>query len=173
LALPLVFTQGPVLAMIPKHKTTREEKIAFTLRLFDSSNDGEIVAAVHALKRILQALGTDWDGLARGFEKVLNSNGGGAITQEDMRRAIDDAYAKGVQDAENSLHGVNDFHSTDGNAGWETIALYCQRNKHRLEVKHHDFIDKMASQTVWGREPSERQHQYLHSLFYKLGGKLT
>jgi hypothetical protein len=31
----------------------------------------------------------------------------------------------------------------------------------------------MASHTVYGREPTSRQHQYMHSLFYKLGGKIT
>ena len=29
----------------------------------------------------------------------------------------------------------------------------------------------MASRTVYGREPTEKQHKYLHSLFFKLGGK--
>ena len=38
---------------------------------------------------------------------------------------------------------------------------------------HHEFIDDMASRTVYGREPTPRQHQYLHSLFFKLGGKIT
>jgi hypothetical protein len=159
--------------MTPKHKTTREEKIAFTLRMLDSDNNGDVIAAVHALKRQLQAMGTDWGGLARGFEKILNSNGGGAITQEEMRKAIDDAYAMGVHDAENRLHGANDFYNTDGKPGWEAVALFLQRNKDRLEAKHHQFVDDMASRTVYGREPTEKQHKYLHSLFYKLGGKLT
>jgi hypothetical protein len=91
--------------MTPKHKTTREEKIAFTLRMLDSDNNGDVIAVVHALKRQLRAMGADWDGLARGF----------------------------------------------------TIK----------------FVDDMASRTVYGREPNEKQHKYLHSLFYKLGGKLT
>jgi hypothetical protein len=42
-----------------------------------------------------------------------------------------------------------------------------------LDAKHHEFVDDMASRTVWGREPTERQHKYLHSLFFKLGGKIT
>jgi hypothetical protein len=45
--------------MTPKHKTTREEKIAFMLRMLDSDNNGDVMAAVHALKRQLQAMGTD------------------------------------------------------------------------------------------------------------------
>jgi hypothetical protein len=115
--------------MTPKHKTTREEKIAFALRLLDSDKAGEIVAAVYALKRLLQSMGTDWDGLARGFEKILNSNGGGAITQEEMRKAIDDAYAAGVQDTENKFHGANDFHNADGKPAWEAVALFLHVTK--------------------------------------------
>jgi hypothetical protein len=43
----------------------------------------------------------------------------------------------------------------------------------RADLKHHEFIDKVAAQTVWGDEPTERMHKYLHSLFYKLGAKIT
>jgi hypothetical protein len=159
--------------MTPRHKTTREEKIAYTLRLLDSDQSGEIVAAVHALKRMLQSLGTDWDGLAKGFEKILNGGGAGAITQAQMQKAISDAYTAGVQDAENKMHGTTDFQNTDGKPPWEAIALFLQRNKNRLDTKHHEFVDDMASRTAFGREPTERQHKYLHSLFYKLGGKIT
>ena len=159
--------------MTPKHKTTREEKIAYTLRLLDSDQAGEIVAAVHALKRLLQSLGTDWDGLATGFEKIHNGGSGGAITQAEMQKKISDAYAAGVQDAENRTHGAHDFQNTDGKPSWDAIALFLQSNKNRLDARHHEFVDDMASRTVFGREPTERQHRYLHSLFHKLGGKLT
>jgi len=50
---------------------------------------------------------------------------------------------------------------------------YAQRQKHRLPERHHEFIDDMASRTVYGREPTPKQHQYLHSLFFKLGGRIT
>ena len=90
-----------------------------------------------------------------------------------MQKAISDAYAAGVQDAENKLHGATDFQNADGSLSWEAIALFLQRNKHRLPVRNHEFVDKMAAQTVWGREPSPPQHKYLKSLFYQLGGKIT
>jgi len=38
---------------------------------------------------------------------------------------------------------------------------------------HHAFVDDVAARTVYGREPTPNQHKYLHSLFYKLGGKIT
>jgi hypothetical protein len=152
--------------------TSREQKIAYALRLLDSDKPGEVFAAAQGLKRLLQALGTDLDGLAHGFEKILSSNGK-AITQADMQKALADAYAAGVQEAENRLHGAHDFQNTDGKPPWEAIALFLQRNKNRLNARHHEFVDDMASRTAFGRQPTERQHKYLHSLFYKLGGKIT
>jgi hypothetical protein len=152
--------------------TSREQKIAHTLRLLASDKQGEVFAAAQALIRLLQALGTDLDGLARGFEKIIGGNGK-AITQAEMQQAISKAYAAGAPDAENRTHGAHDFQSTDGKPPWEAITLFLQRNKNRLDARHHDFIDDMASRTAFGREPTERQHKYLHSLFYKLGGKIT
>ena len=103
--------------------TSREQKIAHTLRMLTSNQQGEVFAAVQALKRLLEALGTDLDGLARGFEKILNG-GGKAITQAEMQKAIADAYAAGIQDAENKAHGAHDFQNTDGSLPWEAVALF-------------------------------------------------
>ena len=52
------------------------------------------------------------------------------------------------------------------------IARYVHREKRRLADKHHEFIDAIAI-ALRGWEPTQKQHQYLHSLFYKLGGRLT
>ena len=60
----------------------------------------------------------------------------------------------------------------DGTLEWGEVALFVQREKHKLPRKHHEFIDDMASRSVYGREPTPKQHQYLHSLFFKLGGKI-
>jgi hypothetical protein len=68
---------------------------------------------------------------------------------------------------------VSDFHGIDSKPSWEDVALFCQREKYRLDARHHEFIDDMASRSAWGREPTEKQHKYLHSLFFKLGGKIT
>ena len=70
-------------------------------------------------------------------------------------------------------HGTGAFRNTDGALEWTEVALYCQREKQRLPSKHHEFIDDMASRTVYGREPTPKQHQYLRGLFFKLGGKIT
>jgi hypothetical protein len=149
----------------PKTPTTLEQKIAMTIRLLDSDRDGEIIATVHALKRVLASAGTDLNGLARGIENLGKNTG---ISNEERKKIWDTA----VQHTENRLHGADEFIDSSGKPTWQSVALYCQRNKQRLAPKHHEFIDKVASQTVYDREPTERMHKYLFSLFLQLGGKI-
>jgi hypothetical protein len=159
---------------LPPEITTPRDKrhgsrLGDVIRRLSSSNDGEIVATVYAMRRVLKSVGTDLHGLA----EHLEAPNGQHIPEEKMQRVWDAAYACGVQDTENRQHGSDDFLGTDGKPTWEAVALFLQRNKHRLDPKHHEFIDDMAARTAWGHEPTERQHKYLHSLFYKLGGKIT
>jgi hypothetical protein len=144
-------------------KKTLEERIADVIRLLASDKYGDIIAAAHALKRVLHSAGTDIHGLAHGIENL-----GRGISNEERKKIWDTA----VQHTENRLHGADEFIDSSGKPGWQAVALYCQRNKHRLNVKHHNFIDKVASQTVYDREPTERMHKYLFSLFLQLGGKI-
>jgi hypothetical protein len=146
-------------------KKTLEQRIAMVVRLLASDNDGEILAAAAALKRTLASAGTDINGLAHGIENLGKST----VVPDEIKKKIWDAA---VQHTENRLHGADDFINADGKPTWQSVALYCQRNKQRLAPKHHDFIDKVASQTVYDREPTERMHKYLFSLFLQLGGKI-
>jgi len=144
-----------------------------------SANDGERVAAVLGIQRIMQTIskdgGVDIHALADRIEKA-----NGSLSDADkqkIRSEIENAraigYAEGVKAAEAKQHGAGAFRNTDGKLDWTEVALYCQRQKHRLDPKHHNFIDDMAARTVYGREPTPNMHKYLHSLFYKLGGKIT
>jgi hypothetical protein len=159
---------------LPPEITTRRDerhgsRLGDIIRRLSSSSDGEIVATVLAMRRILESAGVDVHGLA----EHLEAPNGKGVTEADLKRVFDSGYAKGIEDTQNKQHGANDFRSTDGKPDWDSVALYLQRNIHRLDAKHHDFVNDMAARTVWGREPTERQHKYLHSLFYKLGGKIT
>ena len=147
----------------PKTPTTLEQRIGMTIRLLASDKDGEIIAAVHALKRVLESAGTDLNGLAHGVENL-----GKGVSNEERRKIWDAA----VEHTENRLHGADDFIDSSGKPTWQSVALYCQRNKHRLAPKHHEFIDKVAAQVPWDREPTERMHKYLFSLFLQLGGRI-
>jgi len=151
-------------------------KLGKTIRLLASNSRGEAFAALCAIARLLESQGYTFHTLA---EHVENANGS-SLSEDDkkkIRSEIENAralgYAEGVNAAEARQHGTGAFRNTDGALEWTEVALYCQREKHRLPDKHHESIDDMASRTVWGREPTPKQHQYLHSLFFKLGGELT
>jgi len=149
----------------PKTPLTLEQRLAAVVRLLASNSDGEVLAAVQALRRTLQSAGTDINGLAQGIENLGKST----VVPDEIKRKIWDAA---VQHTENRLHGADDFIDSSGKPTWEAVALFCQRNKQRLDTRHHPFIDDMASRTVWGHEPTEKQHKYLFALFLKLGGKI-
>ena len=110
-----------------------------TIRLLASDKDGEIIAAVNALKRTLTSAGTDLNGLAHGVENL-----GKGISNEERKKIWDAA----VQHTENRLHGADDFIDSTGKPTWEAVALFCQRNKQRLDTRHHQFIDDMASRSA-------------------------
>jgi len=150
-------------------------KLGKPIRLLASTSQGEAFAALCAIARLLEAYRLTFHELADHVE-----NGGGGLSEADKQKisaAIESArsegYAEGVKAAESKQHGTGAFRNTDGALEWTEVARYCQREKQRLPTKHHEFIDDMASRTVYGREPTPKQHQYLHSLFFKLGGKIT
>jgi hypothetical protein len=146
--------------------TTLEGRLAQLIRLACSNHEGEAIAAG---LRTLKATGAnDIHALAERIEKP----NGSSLSDTEMRKLYDAGYHAGVQATENKYHGVNDFLNADGKPNWDAVALFVQRNKDRLDAKHHEFIDDMASRTVYGREPTEKQHRYLHCLFFKLGGKI-
>jgi len=133
-----------------------------------SDSQGEALAALCAIARLLETHGRTFHDLA---DHVENANGGG-LSEDDKKKIkseIENAraigYAEGVKAAEAKQHGTGAFRNTDGKLEWAEVVLFVQREKHRVPSKHHEFIDDMASRTVYGREPSPKQHQYLHSFF--------
>src|SRR5215468_3500415 len=151
-------------------------KLAKPIRLLASDSQAEALAALCAIARLLESHGHSFHTLADHVENINGSSLSDADTQR-IRSEIESAraigYAEGVKAAEAKQHGAGAFRNTDGKLDWTEVALYCQRQKHRLDPKHHNFIDDMAARTVYGREPTPNMHKYLHSLLYKLGGKIT
>jgi len=154
-------------------------KIAACVRMLLAS-EGERNAAMGGLQRIMRSLGeankNDVHAIADRIEGSANGNLPDSV-KEKLRLAIEDAraqgYAEGVRAAESKHHGTGAFRNSDGTLDWKEVALFVQREKHRLNFRTHEFIDKMAANTVWDREPTQNQHKYLHSLFHQLGGKIT
>src|SRR5215469_14823556 len=144
-------------------------KLGKPIRLLASDSKGEAFAALCAIARLLQSHGYTFHTLA---DHVENSSGLSEDDKKKIRGEIENAraigYAEGVRAAESKQHGTGAFRNTDGTLEWTEVALFVQRQKHRLPENYHEFVDDMASRTAWGREPTPRQHQYLHSLFFKL-----
>jgi hypothetical protein len=157
--------------MLPSELTTpRDErhgsKIGDLIRRLTSENEHEVLATVRAMDRTLKTAGADFHALAEHLEKS-------SVPDTEREVIWNTAWAAAVQNAQSKQHGTGDFRNTDGKPDWIAVALFLQRNKDRLEFRHHQFVDDMAAHTVWEHEPTERQHRYLHSLFFKLGGRLT
>ena len=143
------------------------------VRRLSSTSDGEVVNTARALGRELNAAGVGFHELAKHIESPLLTDALKQKIFEDFKHARAAGYQEGIKAAEARQHGIGTFRNTDGKLDWAEVALFVQREKHRLPDKHHEFVDDMAARTVYGREPTPKQHQYLHSLFYKLGGKVT
>jgi hypothetical protein len=134
----------------------RGSRLSNVIRLLCSNSHGEIIATVHAMRRMLESCGADIHALADHIEKANGSLND--ADRQKIRAEIENAraigYAEGVKAAEARRHGTGTFSNSDGKLEWTEVALFLQREKHRLPVKHHEFIDDMASRTVYGREPT-------------------
>jgi hypothetical protein len=148
-----------------------EERIASLVRMLGTEQDGEALNTVSVLRRTLASRNLTFTDLGDGIEKLAT----GGLTQSEMERISDAAYAKGLSDAKRESTGAQAVFGLrpDGSHDWGEIALACQRAKSRLEAKHHQFVDDMASRLTWGQEPSEKQGRYLLSLFRQIGGRIA
>jgi hypothetical protein len=129
-------------------------KLAKILPLLTSNRDGEVVSTARAIVRTLNSAGLDIYALVNCIE---NSD----TNQSAFRAVYQAGYDAGLADAER-----------ERDSEWSDVALFLQRNKHRLDIKHHDFIDDMVERGSWF-EPTEKQLKYLYGLFRKLGGKVS
>jgi hypothetical protein len=147
-----------------------ETRIADLVRRFGSDFEGEIIATWRALKRLLASRDVTFTDLGDAIEKLAT----GGLEEDAMRRIFDAGYAKRGEEIERERAEAQAVFGLrlDGSTDWEAIALYCQKEKHRIEAKHHEFIDDMSSRMAWGREPTEKQGKYLISLFRGIGGRM-
>jgi hypothetical protein len=122
-------------------------RLAKLLRMLSSNREHEVVAAAQALCRTLEGAGADIHALAAIVEH------GGELNQAEMKKLYDAGYQDGVRAVENKRHGPDDFRDIDGLPSWHEMALWCQQRNDRLRGNEREFIDDMASLTVW-REPT-------------------
>jgi hypothetical protein len=163
---------------LPRELTTRRDdrhgsKLGDIFRRMTTNSEGEAFAGMRAIARLLAAHGQTFHELADHLE-----NGGGGLSEDDkkkIRSEIENAraigYAEGVKAAESKQHGTGEFRNT------RSIG---RKSRFTASARSTAFLASItSSSTIWphapctGREPTPKQHQYLHSLFYKLGGKIT
>jgi hypothetical protein len=148
---------------------TFESKLADLVRRLGTDFDGEALATWSALKRLLASQGVTFTDLGDAVEKLAT----GGLEEAEMKRVFDAGLAKGAENEARKRHEEDAVFGLcpDGSPDWEAVALHMQRSKARLETRHHEFIDKMASRVIW-REPSEKEGKYLLSLFRQIGGRI-
>jgi hypothetical protein len=157
---------------LPAEITTRRDdrhgsRLGDIIRRLSSSSDGEIVATVHAMLRMLQSCGADIHALADHIE-----NGGMSEKyQEEVRAQIKKAhevgYERGVRAAETRFR-------PDGKLEFSEVALFVERHIKRLPPDKHEFIRKMALYARQQLEPSPKQGKFLFDLFVQyLGGRIV
>jgi hypothetical protein len=151
--------------MSGNYPTSVANRLAGLIRMLSSPNEGEVVAAARAMLRMLKTAGSDIHALA---DHVANN---GNISEAEMQRVLDAGIQIGMRRTEARLNGSGNFRNADGRPDWHEIARYCQLNIARLDAKQHQFVNNMASRTVW-HGLTERQQKYLYSLFCQLGGRI-
>jgi hypothetical protein len=137
-------------------------KLGKLIRLLASDRDGEVLAAVHAIKRALGAEKLDLHTLA---EKIETPANGKKYTEAD---AIE-IYQRGVQDGREAAErqGPVTF-STVGEPSWHDIACQCAAQSARLQPREKEFVEDMVRWTVHGGEPTEKQAKWLRAIYARM-----
>jgi hypothetical protein len=133
-------------------------KISKLIRMLSSQEDGEVLGAVRALRRTLQANKLDIHALAKRIE-----NGGG-FDEHESREHYRAGFMAGLQ-AANQAQSSGRYEPPS----WAEMARACQKQAHRLTERERKFVNNMAARTVYG-DLSEAQGKWLESIFYRLGG---
>ena len=135
-------------------KPSRFGSIQKLIRLLSSSNDGEALAAVHALQRVLREEGTDIHELATRLE---------GLSQAEMKKLYDAGFKEGKSSA--AAAPVN--FSNVGPSFYEMANEIKQEGDGRLSQKETDFVDDMVRWCA-RREPTEKQAKWLHALYCRI-----
>ena len=126
------------------------ERLGKVFLLLASSHDGEKLAAMHALNRALEANGVDHHTLVARMAKPWLSDGSKEQFKAEIANARALGRSEGMREAE-AKRGIEDgFVNTDGSDDWRQLALYIDREKHRLSSRDQtdwcrEFISDMAT----------------------------
>jgi hypothetical protein len=144
-----------VLAMIDAGSAERIEKLLKTA--LSTDKDGEVIAAVKAIRRTLNSAGSDLHELAA---RVHN---GRKLSETEMKKIYDAAYSAGKKDGRDAVRANVTFSDVDTDLPHQEMARYCIDNDRGLnawEIKFvHDLVD-------WYR-PTEKMMVKLRQIYAK------
>ena len=152
----------------------KKKQIARLIRLLASNLEGEQLAAVNALKRVLDNVGATFNDLGDTIE-YGNSSGGSTITQEDLRNFYEAGIQDGLKKAEDhKFSNGKIFVDTNTGPDWKVMANYLLDKLDSLKSnKERGFVTDMYSRSILrDYYPTEKQIAWLMSIFFREGGKV-
>jgi hypothetical protein len=149
---------------LPSEVTAR---LGNVIRRLSSDHEGEIIAAMNIILRLLESCGGDIHALAAQVENGGMSEKYREEVRAQIKKAHEVGYEKGVRAAEARFR-------PDGKLEFSEVALFAERQINRLPPDKHEFIHKMAFYARQEFEPSPKQGKFLFDLFVQyLGGRIT
>jgi hypothetical protein len=149
---------------LPSEVTAR---LGNVIRRLSSDHEGEIIAAMNIILRLLESCGGDVHVLAAQVENGGMSEKYREEVRAQIKKAHEVGYEKGVRAAEARFR-------PDGKLEFSEVALFVERQINRLPPDKHEFIHKMAFYARQELEPSPKQGKFLFDLFVQyLGGRIT
>jgi hypothetical protein len=154
-----------------------DKKIASLIRMLGSDKPGEILAAVSAIKRVLESQGRDFNDLGNDIETRS-----GALAEAEIDQIYTtghkDGYAKAMDDVgSNHVFNLNGFHAVNGSASgltWQEMAQFIGSKASYLHRdREREFAESIAEQARWKSTISPAQDKWLRDLYVKLGGTFT
>jgi hypothetical protein len=124
-------------------------RIAQLIRLLASDREGEVLAAVRALRRTLASAGADFHDLAQAVE-----NAAVAPSPRTDRRSSRPRTSRSRSAACESI-------------GWQASVRWLLDHPARLTPRGREFVEDMAG---WAGKPTKRQAAWLLAILERVGG---
>jgi hypothetical protein len=144
-----------VLAMID---TSSAEKIEKALKTALSSNqDGDVIAAMYGIRRILNSIGSDLHELAARVHNGRN------LSEAEMEKIYNAAYSAGKKDGRDEVQANVKFNDVNTDLPHQEMAQYCIDHDRGLNAWETKFIHDMVD---WSR-PTEKMMVKLRQIYAK------
>jgi hypothetical protein len=139
------------------------DKLRKLICLLSSDNDGEVLGAVHAIRRTLGAEGLDLHALADG---INGGSGGNKADGADYTVAWNAGYSAGRAAAEREAPRREEPRREE--PSWHDIACLCNEHADRFSDREREFVGDMVRRTVHGGTLTERQANWLRDIYTKV-----